>query len=106
MNIHNHAEAAAAFLKNEQRADWHDQSLWSVHKKREEAIKNIPEWEQLREIASTAKRHVLANLDKYLIEFEKNALKNNVMVHWAKNGGEHNEIIKSIIKIISFRINI
>ncbi len=86
------------FLKNEERTNWHDKALWFVREKRDLAAKSIPEWEQLREKASAVKMHTLSNLDQYLIEFEENALKNGVKVHWAKDGEEHNRIIEEILQ--------
>lgn len=40
-------------------------------RKRDRASKSIPEWENLREYANQIKTHTMANLDKYLLEFEK-----------------------------------
>ncbi|MEN8187952.1 MAG: LUD domain-containing protein, partial [Bacteroidota bacterium] len=87
-----------AFIENEERTNWHDKALWFVREKRDLAAKSIPEWEKLREYASKIKLHTLSDLDNYLIEFEENALKNGVKVHWAKNADEHNQIIESILQ--------
>ncbi len=94
----NHAREAQKFNRDAQRTHWHDETLWFVRTKRDKAVKAIPEWEELREIASQIKANVLANLDDYLIEFEKNALNNGVKVHWASNAEEHNQIIYTILK--------
>ena len=66
-----HAEAAATFIKDEPRTDWHDETLWFVRQKRDKAAHGLPEWEMLRAWASQIKDHTLSNLDNYLIEFEK-----------------------------------
>ena len=92
-----HPEAAAEFNKDEERVDWHDKSLWFVRQKRDLAVNKIPQWEELREAASKIKNKVLANLDIYLEEFEKNATANGIHVHWAADGDEHNTIIQSIL---------
>lgn len=94
----NHAQEAQKFNQDAQRTHWHDETLWFVRTKRDKAVKAIPEWEELREIASQIKANVLANLDDYLVEFEKNALNNGVKVHWASNAEEHNQIIYNILK--------
>lgn len=94
----NHAKKAADFIKNEARTDWHDQALWFVRQKRDNAARPLPEWEQLREIASQVKHNVLANLDRYLVQFEENARKNGVVVHWAKDAAEHNRIVHGILQ--------
>src|SRR4051812_27964878 len=92
-----HATLAEKFNRDEQRVDWHDKTLWFVREKRDKAAWQIPEWEQLREQASTIKSKVLSNLYEYLIEFESNAIKNGAIVHWAETTEEHNEIVRSII---------
>jgi L-lactate dehydrogenase complex protein LldF len=92
-----HAKAAAAFIADEPRTDWHDETLWFVRQKRDKAAHGIPEWEQLREWASQIKNHTLSNLDNYLLQFEENATANGITVHWAADGAEHNQVIHDII---------
>jgi len=92
-----HADAAENFIKDEPRTDWHDETLWFVRQKRDLAVNKIPEWEELREFASKIKDHSLSNLDNYLLEFERNAQRNGIQVHWAIDAKEHNEIILEII---------
>lgn len=93
-----HATAAAQFISNESRTNWHDDSLWWVRQKRDMAAQLIPEWEQLRELASQIKLNVLSELDEYLVQFEDNAQRNGVKVHWAADAAEHNEIVLSILR--------
>lgn len=92
-----HAERAQAFLKDEAKTDWHNETLWWVREKRDRSSKGIPEWEELRQLASEIKDHVLANLDDYLVEFETKAKANGIQVHWAENAEEHNRIVSEII---------
>jgi L-lactate dehydrogenase complex protein LldF len=93
----NHAEASEKFIEDAERTTWHDETLWFVRSKRDKVSKLLPEWEALREQASSIKDHTLANLGQYLEEFESNAQKNGIKVHWAKDAQEHNEIVHSII---------
>jgi len=93
-----HAALAEAFIKDEERVDWHDGALWYIREKRDIAAKQIPEWEDLREAASKIKSNVISNLHEYLLQFEANLKKNGVTVHWADNAEEHNEIVYSILK--------
>ena len=93
-----HSEASTLFNKDEKRVDWHDETLWFVREKRDKAAHQIPEWELLRETASQIKNNVLSNINDYLIEFEANALKNGIIVHWAADDKEHNKIVHSIIE--------
>jgi L-lactate dehydrogenase complex protein LldF len=92
-----HAQKAAIFNKDEARTDWHDASLWMVRKKRDFAVSEIPEWEFLREFASDIKMHTLSKLDDYLEAFEKAAIQNGAIVHWAADAKEHNDIVLSIL---------
>jgi L-lactate dehydrogenase complex protein LldF len=92
-----HAEEAAAFLKDEKRAAWHDETLWFVRAKRDIAVHKIPDWEDLRETASKIKEHMLSNMDEYLLQFEKKAQENGVTVHWAADADEHNQIVYNIL---------
>ena len=93
-----HADAAEAFIKDEARTDWHDETLWYVREKRDLAAHGVPEWEKLREWGSQIKNHTLSNLSHYLSEFEENALANGIKVHWAVDAEAHNQIIHQIIK--------
>nr|WP_199076099.1 lactate utilization protein B [Pedobacter sp. ASV19] len=97
MKVQDHAQAAAQFIKDEERTDWHDETLWFVRKKRDLAAHGIPEWEQLREWASQIKDHTLSNLSHYLESFEQKAIANGIRVHWAADGEEHNRIVHQII---------
>lgn len=93
-----HPENAKKFVANDERMHWHDEALWFVRAKRDLASKSIPEWEKLREYASQIKTHTMANLDKYLLEFEKNANAKGITVHWASDAQEHNEIAYRLLK--------
>lgn len=97
MNVKTHAEAAQEFILNEPRTDWHDETLWFVRQKRDKAVNTVAEWEILRDWASKIKNHTLSNLDHYLKSFEENAIANGIIVHWALNAEEHNQIIHKII---------
>ena len=93
-----HSNAAAQFNLDEPRVDWHDEALWFIREKRDKAVKHIPEWELLRGVASDIKDNVLTNLDVYLSEFEANATKNGIKIHWAADASEHNQIVLDIIR--------
>ncbi len=86
------------FVADKERSAWHDTALWFVRSKRDNAVMNVENWEELRLQASNIKAHCLSNLDKYLLEFEKNAKKNGVNVHWAEDGDEHNRIVSKILQ--------
>jgi L-lactate dehydrogenase complex protein LldF len=94
----NHSQASEIFNQDEARVKWHDETLWFVRQKRDKIAFQLDDWELLRETASQIKQNVLSNLHDYLITFEKNAQKNGIKIHWAKDGKEHNEIVFSILQ--------
>lgn len=93
-----HPQLAAIFNRDEPRVNWHDETLWWVRAKRDIAAHKLPEWELLRETASQIKNNVLSNLSTYLEQFEANAIKNGVIVHWAADAEEHNKIIYNLLE--------
>ncbi len=93
-----HADDAARFVANHDRAKWHDQALWFVRQKRDRMANSLPEWETLRETASQIKAYTVSHLADLLEEFERNATALGVHVHWAKNAAEHNEIVLGILQ--------
>lgn len=97
-NHKDHAALAAQFNKDESRVDWHDQTLWFVRAKRDRAAATVPDWETLRDTASRIKDNVLSNLSVYLRQFEEAATRNGIIVHWAADAKEHNEIVLGILR--------
>ncbi len=99
-----HATLAARFLKDPERARWHDEALWFVREKRDRLARAVPGWEELRETAHAIKRHALANLPMYLEEFENNAAGRGAVVHYAVHAEEHNRIVFDILKARGARL--
>jgi L-lactate dehydrogenase complex protein LldF len=93
-----HPELSAIFNKDEARVEWHDETLWWIRQKRDKAAWTIPEWEHLRNTASGIKDNVLSNLHAYLLEFEKKAAEKGIVIHWAADAKEHNEMVYSILQ--------
>ena len=93
-----HTKAAAAFLQDKEKAEWHDNALWGVRLKRDRMAGSLPEWENLRDTASEIKTHTLSHLDEYLERFTANARANGVIVHWASDADEFNTIVLDILK--------
>lgn len=96
-NEKDHATLAELFNKDEERVDWHDETLWWIRQKRDKSANQLPEWEALREAASAIKHNVLSNLSTYLQQFEAAAQANGIMVHWAANAIEHNQIVHRLL---------
>ncbi len=76
----------------------HDKNLWNARIKRDRIAATLPEWNELRELASQIKEHALTHLDRYLEEFAKKAEAHGAVVHWAVDAQEHNEIVYSILE--------
>jgi L-lactate dehydrogenase complex protein LldF len=93
-----HSEASEKFIADEERTNWHDETLWFVRSKRDVASKNVQDWERLRDQASAIKDYTLANLEKLLLQFESHAQTNGIEVHWAKDANELNQLVLSIAK--------
>src|SRR5260370_41198025 len=93
------AAAAELFIiRDHVHEPMHDRFLWATMQRRNKEAAAIPEWEELREIASTIKEHTLTHLDQYLEEFESNATQRGAHVHWALDAAEHNELLYSMLE--------
>jgi len=93
-----HAEASSKFIEAKDHADFHDKRLWDLRKKRDAESEAMPEWETLRGLASAIKEHTLSHLGDYLEEFERKATANGMVVHWARDAAEHNQIVHAILE--------
>lgn len=94
-----HYELAVKFYK--QKGPRHDKSLWAIRQKRDKAIKEVKEWEELRNKASRIKDYVIENLHSLVDEFIKNAKKAGIEVVFAKDAKEHNETVLRYLKDIN-----
>ncbi len=92
------AEAAVRFIAAPEHEKMHDERLWDLRQKRDREMHGIPEWEELRSLASAIKEHTLAHLDEHLEQFEANARLNGVHVHSARDAAEHNRIVHGILE--------
>jgi L-lactate dehydrogenase complex protein LldF len=92
-----HAEASSKFIEAKDHAEFHDRRLWDLRQKRDRESGSLPEWEELRNLASAIKEHTLTHLADYLEQFEAAARANGVVVHWARDGAEHNQIVHELL---------
>jgi L-lactate dehydrogenase complex protein LldF len=99
MSAEDQAKNAAAFIQDRTHEQHLDHLLWMMRTRRDEAASRVPEWEQLRDLASQIKEHALSNLAHYLEMFETNAKANGVTVHWAPDAHEHNQIVYEILSV-------
>lgn len=94
----NQVKRGAEFIRDTAHRESHDRCLWAARMRRDRAAAAIPEWEEMRTLASEIKRHTLSHLDRYLEEFERNATANGFIVHWAADADEHNRIVAGILE--------
>ena len=92
------SEAADRFIAATAHEKMHDERLWDLRQKRDREMHGLPEWEELRDLASAIKEHALTHLDEYLDQFEANARANGVHVHWARDAAEHNTTVLGILR--------
>ena len=92
------AANAAKFIEDRTHEAHFDELLWMIRQKRDDAALQVPEWEQLRDLASAIKEHTLSNLADYLENFEASAKKNGAIIHWARDAHEHNQIVYDILQ--------
>ena len=93
-----HVDRAREFVRDESRTKWHDESLWFVRAKRDEAADTVPDWEALRDEAATIKRDVLSRLPDLWRQFETAATEAGAVVHWARDAEEHNQIVVNLLE--------
>jgi len=58
----------------------------------------IPCFQQWREAAHRIKRYAISNLDKLLVQFERNLAAKGVTVLWAENAAEANRLVLQIAR--------
>ncbi|WP_284944404.1 lactate utilization protein B [Acidisoma cladoniae] len=93
-----HAGAAAKFITDEAHLTFHDTRLWEMRQKRDGQMHGVPEWQELRDLASAIKEHTLSRLPEYLEQFEAQAIAHGVQVHWARDAAEHNAIVLRLLR--------
>ena len=70
----------------------------TIRVKRAAVVRELPDWEPLREAGRAIKERVLRHLDKYLVQIEESVTRAGGKVHWARDAAEANRIIAAIAK--------
>ncbi len=65
----------------------------TAERKRAAALADFPQFEAARARGKRIKDHVIANLDHYLVEFERNAIASGASVHWAATASDASRIV-------------
>jgi L-lactate dehydrogenase complex protein LldF len=90
-------EASVRFIAASEHEKAHDERLWDMRLRRDSAAHALPEREDMRALASAIKEHTLSHLDHYLLQFERAALANGAIVHWAADAAGHNRTVHDIL---------
>ncbi len=65
---------------------------------RSQRVAELPQWEELRQIASDIRLHTIENLDSYLTQLETNVQAAGGRVHWAATAEDARQIVLQIAK--------
>ncbi|MCA8950566.1 MAG: iron-sulfur cluster-binding protein [Planctomycetes bacterium] len=90
------AQNAAAALRNTTQRNALRAAADVFDGRRKNVLETAPEWQQWRQHARAVKNHVLAHLDHYLAEFERNATARGAVVHWAQDADVANAIVADL----------
>jgi L-lactate dehydrogenase complex protein LldF len=91
-------EAARIELANPQLRSNLRHATETIRAKRARVVGELPDWEELRDAGKAIKEDVLANLDRYLVEFESAVVAAGGQVHWARDAAEANAVVVEIAK--------
>ena len=70
----------------------------TIRNKRQHAVEEIDDWQDLRDAGSGIKEDVAARLPELLEQFEEAVTARGGIVHWARDAKEANEIITDLIR--------
>jgi L-lactate dehydrogenase complex protein LldF len=70
----------------------------TIRDKRNQVVGELSDWEELREAGRAIKADVLANLDRYLLQFEQAVADAGGQVHWAADAGEANQVVLDVAR--------
>jgi L-lactate dehydrogenase complex protein LldF len=91
------AEAARHEVANSQLRANIRNATHTIRAKREEAVAEMPDWEQLREAGRRIKERTMRNLDRHLEQLERSVTAAGGVVHWAAEAAEANRIVGDLI---------
>jgi L-lactate dehydrogenase complex protein LldF len=69
----------------------------TIRERRARMVAETPDWRELRAAGAAIKDDVLANLDRYLEQFEAAANARGANVHWARDAAEANTIVCGLV---------
>jgi L-lactate dehydrogenase complex protein LldF len=91
-------EAARVELANVQLRTNLRNATDTICAKRARVVDELPDWDDLREAGKAIKEDVMANLGRYLVQFEQAVEAAGGQVHWARDGAEANAIVIDVAR--------
>ena len=91
-------EAARETLANAQLRRNLGKATTTIRAKRERAVAELPDWEELRDAGAAIKARAMATLPEQLERLEASVQRAGGVVHWARDGAEANAIVASIAR--------
>ncbi|MBI3155329.1 MAG: lactate utilization protein [Burkholderiales bacterium] len=75
-----------------------DRTTGTAERKRAAAVAAFPRFEAARDRGQRIKDHVIAHLEHYLLEFERNAIASGAQLHWAATADEASRIVVDLCR--------
>jgi len=75
----------------------------TIRTKRDAAVAEVPDWQQLRAAGAAIKDDVLAHLPDYLRQLEEQVTAHGGIVHWAADAHEANRIVTGLVQATGVR---
>ncbi|HEY8300593.1 MAG TPA: LutB/LldF family L-lactate oxidation iron-sulfur protein [Jatrophihabitans sp.] len=75
----------------------------TIRDKRARVVAEVPDWVELRAAGAAMKDDVLAHLDDYLGQLERQVTARGATVHWARDGDEANRIVTDLVRATGAR---
>ncbi len=69
-----------------------------ISNKRSLVVRELEDWQQLRDAGSALREHTLKNLGAYLLQFEEACTRAGGIVHWASDAEDANRIVIELLK--------
>jgi L-lactate dehydrogenase complex protein LldF len=70
----------------------------TIRAKRQRAVDEVPDWEQLRDAGSALKAATMARLPELLEQLEQQVTARGGTVHWARDAHEANRLVTSLVQ--------
>ena len=90
--------AARSALVNSQLRTNLRRATSTIRAKRQSAVAEVDDWEELRQAGRDIKAATMANLDGLLIRFEESVVAAGGVVHWARDADEANQIVVGLVR--------